>query len=465
MFVEERKYPEILQDIKDAKETLWLNHQGIENCFSREVTLEDVENAEKRLQRFAPYLAQAFPETAGAGGLIESPLVEIEKCKGTLVKYLMKKFPSSCELEIGKLLLKCDSHLPVSGSVKARGGIYEVLKFAEEVALREGLIDQDFAKTGKRGQEDYRVFASPEFRRAFEKYSVAVGSTGNLGLSIGIISAKLGFDVTVHMSADARQWKKDLLRTRGAKVVEYQDSYQKAVAEGRREAAGNPMCHFVDDESSLDLFTGYATSGKRVKKQLEELKIKVDEQHPLFVYIPCGVGGAPGGVTYGLKQIFGKHVHVFFAEPTQAPCMVLGMSSGLHDGICVEDVGLTGKTAADGLAVGRPSKLVGKAMEKLLDGISTIDDDWLYCYERILFEEEDIFIEPSACATFDLPFRLAGLEKGRGADKKALKALGIDEESIKKGTHMLWATGGNMVPKEEKNSYLELGHSLLLSLS
>ena len=49
-------------------------------------------------------------------------------------------------------------------------------------------------------------------------------------------------------------------------------------------------------------------------------------------------------------------MHVLFAEPTHAPCMTLGLATGLNDGIACSDIGLDGKTAADGLAVGRASK-------------------------------------------------------------------------------------------------------------
>ena len=64
-----------------------------------------------------------------------------------------------------------------------------------------------------------------------------------------------------------------------------------------------PNCHFIDDENSLDLIFRLCGCGIRLEKQLEERNILVDEDHPLFVYLPCGVGGGPGGVAFGLNNL------------------------------------------------------------------------------------------------------------------------------------------------------------------
>ncbi|QKJ50011.1 D-serine ammonia-lyase [Proteus vulgaris] len=427
----------LVRDLVDLKEVVWFNpkvtttDQGLPYVG---LTQDDVIDAQARLQRFAPYLAKAFPETAVTQGIIESEVVDIPKMKVALEK----RYNTSIS---GQLRLKKDSHLPISGSIKARGGIYEVLTHAEKLAINAGLLSTD---------DNYEKLFSDKFREFFSQYSIAVGSTGNLGMSIGIMSAKLGFSVSVHMSADARQWKKDKLRSHGVNVVEYEQDYSIAVEEGRKEAEKDPNCFFIDDENSKTLFLGYAVAGLRLKRQFEEQGVRVDSEHPLFVYLPCGVGGGHGGVAFGLKLAFGDAVHCLFAEPTHSPCMLLGVYTQLHEGISVQEIGIDNVTAADGLAVGRASGFVGRAMERLIDGYYTIDDQELYDLLSLLNKEEGIKLEPSALAG------MAGAVHVTQA-KDYLQGLSLDSQKMQNATHLVWATGGGMVPADEMQKYLAQG--------
>jgi D-serine dehydratase len=431
----QQEYP-ILSDIMETKQVFWLNpkYQNNKNKQQLDIGVEDIKETAARLKRFAPYIEKVFPETKEDNGIIESKLTKLNEFKPHLENIL------NTEIK-GQLYLKRDDSLPIAGSIKARGGIYEVLKYAESLALEHGLITK---------YDDYKKFAEAEFKNLFKQYSLAVGSTGNLGLSIGITGATLGFKTTVHMSSDARAWKKKLLRNKGVIVKEYESDYSQAVKEGRKESKNEPKSYFIDDEKSQYLFLGYAVAALRLKKQFEKQDIKIDKKHPLFVYLPCGVGGGPGGICFGLKKVFGKHVHCFFAEPTHSPAMLLGMMTGLHNKITVQKFGIDNKTAADGLAVGKPSKFVGKIMENILAGIFTVQDEVLFTLLKTLYEEKKIKLEPSA---------LAGFPGVSHVSKNYSNFNFLKDEKqksdLKRSTHLIWATGGSMVPQDVFEGYIK----------
>jgi D-serine dehydratase len=426
----------LLDDITQLKPVTWINpySKNMDEIKSLPVNIHDMEDAQNLMRRFAPFLENAFSEIKETKGLIESPLKEISLMRAALNKYYNTEVA-------GRLFLKCDNELPVAGSIKARGGFYEVLHYAEQLALHYGVLKEN---------EDYTIFGTQKFKDFFSEYSIGVGSTGNLGMSIGIIGAKLGFRTSVYMSADAKEWKKNLLREKGAKVLEFSGDFGEAINAGRRATIADPKGYFVDDENSKYLYLGYSTAAFELKNQLVAKGIKVDSGHPLFVYSPCGVGGSPGGTAFGLKQLFGDNVHCFFVEPTHSPSVLIGLLTEKMEKVSVHDFGIDNITEADGLAVGRPSAFATAISKLLISGDYTIEDADLFRLLYLLKNSENISLEPSATAGLIGPGLI--MESGY------IQNNNLIESNI---THIVWATGGALVPEKEMEGFYEKGKRLI----
>lgn len=88
-------------------------------------------------------------------------------------------------------------------------------------------------------------------------------------------------------------------------------------------------------------------------------------------------------------------------------------------------------------------------MTSILSGSYTIQDKRLFDLLRELAETEGYYLEPSALAGVYGPVQLFSSEEG----KQYLKDQKL-QEKMKQSTHIIWATGGSMVPKVMMEEYL-----------
>lgn len=375
---------------------------------------DEADAAEARLRRFAPVLAALF---AGEGwdGRIRSALLD---------------FPSFADG--ATMLVKGDHALPMTGSIKARGGVHELLFHIEAIAQRSGLL-----RCG-----DYRALAGEPARRRLANHRAVVASTGNLGYSVGLVARAFGLTAEVHMSRDAKAWKKARLRELGATVVEHAGDYTETVARARLAGAERPDAFFIDDENSVHLLTGYAAAAPELAAQLERRGIVVTADRRLVVYLPCGVGGAPGGITYGLKRRFGENVVSVFVEPIAAPCMLVAMATGAPRS--VYDYGCNNDTIADGLAVPRASELVCAAVGSIVDAVVAVPDAAMAQWVSRAHRAAGLRLEPSAAAAFAAFAPLAAASAGAAGWPALDQAI-----------HLFWATGGSRLPDAEFLPLLE----------
>jgi D-serine dehydratase len=394
---------------------VWLRPEGSQATNRTPIEPSEISEAEQRLSRFRPVLAALFPE-AGWDGRIRSSLLDYPQQAG---------LPS--------LRVKADHDLPMTGSVKARGGVYELLCRIETVALMEGIIKPGDALT---------PLLSPTARMLLSKHRVVVASTGNLGFSIGLVARAFGLAAEIHMSHEAKSWKKERLRRTGATVIEHPCDYTQTVARARA-AASAAGSYFIDDETSRLLFVGYTAAASELAGQLRGRQIEIGPDRPLAVYLPCGVGGAPGGLTAGLKAIYGSAVHCVFVEPIASACVLAALAVGNGSPISVYEIGLDNQTIADGLAVPVASKLAMSSVGASIDAAVAVTDESMLDWVRRAWNESRLRLEPSAASGFAaVPLFLEAAHNA---------GTPLPAEAI----HVVWTTGGSQLPEDQFTALLQ----------
>jgi D-serine dehydratase len=96
-------------------------------------------------------------------------------------------------------------------------------------------------------------------------------------------------------------------------------------------------------------------------------------------------------------------------------------------------------------------------MSSLCDGIFTVEDDDLFRRLVQLVDAEGVehFIEPSCCAALEGPRHLQwAAENGRTQEERDWCAS-LLENSV----HVIWATGGALVPEVERVKFIERGRA------
>src|SRR5579875_2281286 len=125
------------------------------------------------------------------------------------------------------------------------------------------------------------------------------------------------------------------------------------------------------------------------------------------------LGGAPGGITFGLKISFGDHVHCFFGEPTASSSMLVQLASSVdRPGSIGVSVSITKRRRTVLLSRAHPSWRRVSCDRCSQEFFAVPDRDLfedLYLLERL----ERLRVEPSAVAGFRGPGWVQNSTAGR----------------------------------------------------
>lgn len=247
-------------------------------------------------------------------------------------------------------------------------------------------------------REDMQPVFSFKLRGAYNKMAhlspealargVICASAGNHAQGVALSAQKMGCRAVIVMPTTTPAIKVNAVRSRGAEVVLFGDSYSDAYAHALEveKTEGLTFVHPYDDP---DVIAGQGTIA---------LEVVQDHPEPIEAIFCCvGGGGLLAGIAAYIKAVR-PEIKVIGVEAQDAEAMTESLKSGQR--VMLEQVGLF----ADGVAVKQVGEHTFALVQQYVDEMIVVDNDEICAAIKDVFEDTRSILEPAGALS------LAGLK-------------------------------------------------------
>src|SRR3954468_2400060 len=238
-------------------------------------------------------------------------------------------------------------------------------------------------------REDLQSVFSFKLRGAYNKMAglpkarlrrgVIAASAGNHAQGVALAAQRLGCRAVIVMPVTTPRIKVDAVRSRGAEVRLYGDTYSEAHEEAQRARRKRGLV-FVHPYDDPEVIAGQGTIGMEIVRQHPG---KLDA-----IFVPIGGGGLISGIASYVKRVR-PSVRIIGVEPVDADAMSRSLKAGRR--VKLDHVGLF----ADGVAVRQVGVEPFRICRELVDEVIRVDTAATCAAIKDVFEDTRAVLEPA----------------------------------------------------------------------
>ncbi len=278
-----------------------------------------------------------------------------------------------------------------------RAKVYDV---AAETPLDCALsLSERLANTVYLKREDLQSVFSFKIRGAYNKMSqldevskakgVIAASAGNHAQGVALSAKKLGIKALIVMPKTTPEIKIKSVKSKGAKIVLFGDSYDEAYGHAQELAVEKGMV-FIHPFDDPDVIAGQGTVAMEILRQ------QTGDLHAIFV--PVGGGGLCAGIATYVKFVR-PEIKIIAVEPDDADCLNQAFKANRR--VILPQVGLF----ADGVAVKQIGTETFRLAKLYVDEVITVSTDEICAAIKDIFDDTRSISEPAGALA------VAGLKK------------------------------------------------------